>query len=279
MEIHGTDKNDHIAYGGDTNDTLMGYGGDDILAGGPGKDTITGGAGADNLTGSTYNEDTDSMRGDDVDDDADTFVYTAISDSQITGFTFTDSRFATLTDINTYHTPQGTDRIFGFDTRKTGEKIDLSALSLKAQGDLLFYNAGDGTQKLYDYLYDEGDLTKGNFEGLFRGRVGSEDQSGTKYKEIEKDTLHLNTIAIVRTLEAYIGDIETTLPTLSYRSDGKKLNYQRKVYWVLVDVNENGDFDREADMAIAVISGEGSNVGNDIDMLNSSPITLDNFIF
>lgn len=69
--LHGEDGNDGL-LGEQGNDLLDGGAGNDGIAGGDGADTIFGGLGADNLAG--YDSST-------VDDDVDTFQYTAAAES------------------------------------------------------------------------------------------------------------------------------------------------------------------------------------------------------
>ncbi len=255
MEIHGSESGDDmIAYGGGGDDKLYGYGGDDVLVGGAGSDRIFGGAGADELMGAALTadnykresgkEETDNpVSGsgaafvNDVDDD--TFVYEKASDSQVTF-----SKIEAGSPSGNVLAARGMDVIFGFD--QANDKIDLSALSLTKTGKV---KIGPDSQSLYDRLnaFEE---TKGG-KDLFRtdGSFGSD------------PILILD--GGIALYNSQIGAAMSVGP--------------RQVYWVLVDVDQNGDFDVETDMAIALTSVNGGQLytttGN-----NGHALTIDNFI-
>lgn len=109
--LNGSGDNDTVA-GGIGTDTVMGNNGNDKVVGGAGADIVMGGAGADRLIGGGGNDTLDGGSGNDVmtgGGGSDTFVFS-----------------------------QGSDVIKGYESTRTGERIDLdNAVGISSYSDLV----------------------------------------------------------------------------------------------------------------------------------------------
>ena len=122
-----------IITGGAGADTISGGAGNDIITGGAGDDRITGGAGADVLTGGLLAA------------DADTFVYTALTDSSaatLTGLS-TSLSFDTITDFATTVDKIDISGIAGYTSAKWAGDVGAT-LSVTTLGDALTALTGTG---------------------------------------------------------------------------------------------------------------------------------------
>ena len=248
VEIHGTNANDHIVTG-NGKDKLMGYGGNDLLLGGAGADTFTGGAGGDLLIGNNTVPtlailSTTSVylgilypaggRHTTADRASDTYVYTAVSDSQVNLDTMT-----------------GFDMIHSFSTGD-GDKIQLGSVpGLKWSGTVIRDLSGD-TEKaksLKTRLIDE-NKAKDFFLNDSTPNNGSLDTSEFKTKH---SVAHLVT---TEKKSVFFGDnlegigVDTNADV--FRISGNNI----KITWLLVDVNGSGSFEADADMAIALLGND-----------------------
>ncbi len=254
MEIHGSDGGgDIIVYNGGGDDKLWGYGGDDIIAGGKGKDRIAGGAGGDELTGGVFHP---ARESDGTESERDTFVYEKASDSQVA---FTGSNA---------DNPTGMDVIFNFVSsggsgstlKPYADKIDLSALDLaiKVGGKEIKHITHNNN--LSNYLYENEAKAKGVFKAV-------NDKGGHTFGQ--------HTIVAIKTKEDTYVDNQIGISRGSHEQFAHFL-------WILVDINGNGDFDKETDMAIGLAGRteeeiDGYMLNND-GSLKPGSLTADDFI-
>jgi len=123
-----------IITGGAGADTISGGAGNDIITGGAGDDRITGGAGADVLTGGLLAA------------DADTFVYTALTDSSaatLTGLS-TSLSFDTITDFATTVDKIDISGIAGYTSAKWAGDVSTTLSAGISFGDALTALTGTG---------------------------------------------------------------------------------------------------------------------------------------
>ncbi len=227
--VHGSPYHDrlmgHVTKGG----KMMGYGGDDLLFAGTGTEILNGGAGGDSFVPSK------SAIGNDVlyagaasfsrlDDQAkDTFVYNAASDSQV--------------DLDNM---TGFDSIFYIDADR--DKIKLSPV-LDLRGEVYYRTVGlpgvsagdshaiDKTKSLKQIVADHGE---GMFMSETSANVFGKANSIVWVASTEKRSNFSVTYVIDNA--APFADANDIRPT-----------------WLLVDVDGNGDFDADIDMAIALM--------------------------
>ncbi len=227
---------------------LKGHNGDDVLVGNSGEDKLTGGAGGDVLVAwvpwlsatfpsssnielylnidlhfSRFND--NYYHGDFNDSVEDTFIYTAASDSQI--------------KFNQAGKPvSGFDRIFGF--KSGADKISLSDV-VALEGSINLISNSDMAS------------LKGLMDAKSLDNAFETEASGQSFKE-------KHVVAAVTTKEsADFRVIANSLkPGEADPADGSTNTAEVTVTWVLVDVNGDGDFGADTDMAIALIALEGA---------------------
>ncbi len=228
IEVHGSPVHDRL-FGGSAKGTLMGYGGDDQLFGGDGEDTLIGGAGGDSLVPSKSAIVKDVIYASaasfsQLDDQAkDTFVYDAASDSQV--------------DLDNM---TGFDSIFHIDADR--DKIKLSPV-VDLRGEVYYRTVGlpgvtagdshaiDKTKSLKQIVADHG-------EGMFMSEA-----SGSSFGKANSIVWVASTEKRSNFSVTYV--IDNTAPF----ADATDI----RPTWLLVDVDGNGDFDADTDMAIALM--------------------------
>ena len=250
LEVHGSPVRDYV-MASTTDDDLMGNGGDDVLTGGRGKDTFTGGAGGDSMSGGliqvidatkwewAYIGNAGSSAVNDAAED--TFVYNAASDSQVNLDKMT-----------------GFDSIFFFQAGQ--DKIKLSPV-VDLQGKVYYRGSGapggvtrntgdaiDNTKSLKQIVDDHAD-------GMFRGKA-----SGSAFGE-------LNSVVWLESTEAKDKFTTAIIIDNTASSIGVVKNSNKSIFttWLLIDVDGDGDFAADTDMAIAL-------------MANSNYLTAEDFI-
>ncbi len=227
IEFHGSPVQDRFMdHKG--NSKFMGYGGDDVLMGGEGEDTLNGGAGGDSLAGAKYailNDVAFAYYGfSAVDDQAkDTFVYNTASDSQV--------------DLDKM---TGFDAIFYFDAER--DKIKLSPV-VDLRGEVYYRTVGlpgasagdshviDKTKSLKQIVADHG-------KGMFMSEA-----SGSSFGKANSIVWLASTEKRDNFFVSFVIDNNVSF------ADANNIN----TTWLLVDVDGDGDFNADTDMAIALM--------------------------
>ncbi len=237
LEFHGSPARD-VVIGGEGKSTLMGNGGNDALIGNgpaPGEDTLIGGAGGDSLLGSGagylnevlfifFSWGETAANGITPDDDRkDTFVYNAESDSQV--------------DLDNM---TGFDSIFYF---KSGQdKIKLSPV-LDLQGQVYYREAGapgvsQGDSQVIDHTKSLKQIVADHGEGMF-----VTEPSGNSFGQF-------NSIVWLKSTEKRSNfSVSMTIDNHANFADATNITPN----WLLVDVDGDGDFNADTDMAIALM--------------------------
>ena len=253
LEVHGSPGNDVIAGGNkpsSSNDELMGYAGDDVIVGGRGTDKITGGAGGDFLMGGTswtsyptnytagvywfFDLDTKSQlrAGTSGSDEyKNTFIYNAASDSMMSNH----------------------DIIAVFDGAR--DKIDLRKV-VDLQGTIKIGNHGmDGKSGTTG---DNFVKTKSLNEFVTTHHKGGDGVFETSKDDTLGNTRH--SIVVVETTE----DVKSKSGVTFAKWNGGRIQQPfdgidgKGVSWILVDVDGDGDFNANTDMAIMLLDLIGS---------------------
>ena len=263
-EVHGSSGGDHIMGAWDGNnkatnfkDKLFGHGGADFITGGSGPDEITGGAGGDILTGGPsiiapvsvtvegvsgvfFGLHIGSTVGSGItkaqvrDGAEDQFIYTEASDSRVD-----------LSDMSS-----GFDVITRFEADH--DKIDLSKV-VDLQGTIKDGNTKGGGGAMAGKAFaasTAGNTLKkfiDNGDGVFESSAGSNNLGSNKHS-----------IVLVNTRED--GFVEYQGKHANSNEDLFKKGTRNgvEVKWVLVDVDSDGDFDANIDMAIALVDIDGT---------------------
>ena len=276
LEFHGGSGNDVVVSGfsrdsGTDNyaaDKLIGNGGDDVLVGSFGANTFTGGAGGDVMTGNpVYADGTNQLTVQQYfNDNNDTFIYNAASDSQVD--------LDTMTGFDIIHRFVGS---YSFGNVNAKHKLQLSSVAgLELQGTLKDGNNGmDGASGGGDDFANTGSLKdfltthhKGGadvFETSNASELGNTRHSIVKVVTKEDTAPFEKFVTFNNQDHGGSFNLSGNYSRYGVTDGGKKV----KVTWILVDVDADGSFDADTDMAIALV-GMASGTG-------TGPITTDNF--
>ena len=157
-------RNDDRMHGLSGNDRLLGLLGDDVLLGGTGNDNLYGGFGDDRLLGGMDNDYLSGSFGNDILDGG-------------TGNDMLSGGFGD--DIYTLNTGDGQDQIsdiFGNNTIRFGEGIDLTNIELERDGKALIIQYGEGDSVRLNHAFKSGFFSKvfnhSRVEVEFSGEAG-----------------------------------------------------------------------------------------------------------
>ena len=273
VRLIGSDHDDTLTSGGfgigatplaiTARNTLTGNGGDDTLTGGAGRDILIGGAGADKLNGGALE---------------DRFVYNAASESQVT--------FSRNEDTPSIYDAKGYDVITGF--ASTTDNLHLSeALHAIVTGGQVVGSATisngvktttewGGTVGAWKPVDMDGDpLTPGttpttSIDGTSIDRGGPSDGGAGNLFEFIGDGRGLFLTASTVTSGAFGATTRTYKNSIAMidqtDTNSEDETTQDVGWWLLFDIDEDGNFDEDTDMVIFLVGATAFDAGADITM-------------